>query len=199
MDKEQFLTALERELSRIPQEERENALAYYEEYLTEAGPEREKDVIAELGSVKDIALQLSADYAVKEMEEGMTVSPKKGLRAMWVVILAILASPIALPIGIAIIAVIFALVVSVAAIVLSFWASAIGLTFGGLGGMILGFFAQADSVYSYVAYYGACVGAVGIGILLGLFSFWLTKVTSRGMAHLFRRMVDRRKHEKQVS
>ena len=96
MDKEQFLTALERELSRIPQEERENALAYYEEYLTEAGPEREKDVIAELGSVKDIALQLSADYAVKEMEEGMTVSPKKGLRAMWVVILAILASPIAL-------------------------------------------------------------------------------------------------------
>ena len=90
--------------------------------------------------------------------------------------------------------------VSVAAIVLSFWASAIGLAFGrGLGGMILGFFAQADSVYSYVAYYGACVGAVGIGILLGLFSFWLTKVTSRGMAHLFRRMVDRRKHEKQVS
>lgn len=196
MDKEQFLAALARELSRIPQEERENALAYYEEYITEAGPEREREVVAELGAVKEIALQISADFAVREMEEKTAVSPKKGFRAMWVVILAVLASPIALPVGIALVAVIFALVISLGAVLISFWASAVGLAAAGLGSMILGFFAQADSVFTYMVYYGACIGTIGVGILLGFLSFYLTKVSSRGMARLFRHMVNGRKHEK---
>ncbi len=198
MNKEQFLSALERELSHIPQEERDNALVYYDEYLTEAGPEREDEVIAELGAVKDIALQLSADYAVKEMEEEPSVSPKKGLRAMWVVILAVLASPIALPIGIAIIAVIFSLVITVVSVVISFWVTSIALAAGGIGGIFWGFFAHADSIYNYVAYYGCSIGCIGAGILLFFFSYYLTKVTFRGMARLFRLMIERRKHGQEV-
>ena len=50
MNKEQFLARLEKRLRRIPQEERENIMLYYQEYFEEAGPEQEQEVIQELGS-----------------------------------------------------------------------------------------------------------------------------------------------------
>ena len=42
MNKEQFLARLEKRLRRIPQEERENIMLYYQEYFEEAGPEQEQ-------------------------------------------------------------------------------------------------------------------------------------------------------------
>lgn len=60
MNKEIFLRDLSRFLSDIPQEEREQALKYYEDYFEDAGPEREQQVIEELGSPVDIAKQIKS-------------------------------------------------------------------------------------------------------------------------------------------
>lgn len=58
MNKEIFLNDLRRFLSDIPQEEREQAIAYYEDYFEDAGPENEQRIIQELGSPVDIAKQI---------------------------------------------------------------------------------------------------------------------------------------------
>ena len=60
MNKDIFLRDLDRFLSDIPQEEREQALKYYEDYFEDAGPENEQQVIQELGSPIELAKQIKA-------------------------------------------------------------------------------------------------------------------------------------------
>ena len=50
MNRAQFMEQLEKLLSDISEEERREALEYYESYFDEAGPEKEASVIRELGS-----------------------------------------------------------------------------------------------------------------------------------------------------
>ena len=50
MTRTAFLAALEQLLAPLPEAERKDALSYYEDYLDAAGPEKEAQAIAELGS-----------------------------------------------------------------------------------------------------------------------------------------------------
>jgi uncharacterized membrane protein len=58
MNKEIFLRDLRRFLADMPEEEREQALKYYEDYFEDAGPENEQNVIQELGSPIEVAKQI---------------------------------------------------------------------------------------------------------------------------------------------
>lgn len=49
MNKQEYLSELEAHLASLSQEERTNALQFYEEYFEDAGPENEQQVISELG------------------------------------------------------------------------------------------------------------------------------------------------------
>lgn len=55
MTKEQFLFQLEQKLLDIPEDERAEAIEYYRDYFSDAGPEKEQQVIAELGSPDKVA------------------------------------------------------------------------------------------------------------------------------------------------
>ena len=46
MNRADYMAALRRALSVLPEEERANALRYYEEYFDDAGPENEAKAIA---------------------------------------------------------------------------------------------------------------------------------------------------------
>ena len=61
MDRAQFMEQLERLLSDISEAERQEALAYYNSYFDEAGPENEASVIRELGSPGKVAAIIKAD------------------------------------------------------------------------------------------------------------------------------------------
>lgn len=61
MDRAQFMKQLERLLSDISEAERQEALAYYNSYFDEAGPENEASVIRELGSPGKVAAIIKAD------------------------------------------------------------------------------------------------------------------------------------------
>lgn len=60
MNKDIFLRDLRRFLADIPEEEREQAIKYYEDYFADAGPENEQKVIQELGLPIDIAKQIKS-------------------------------------------------------------------------------------------------------------------------------------------
>ena len=55
MKKEVFLERLEALLQDIPEEEKRDAIDYYRDYLEEAGPEKEEEVLAEFQSPEHIA------------------------------------------------------------------------------------------------------------------------------------------------
>lgn len=55
MSKQEFLYRLETLLMDLPKSERDDALDYYEQYFEAAGPEREAEVIRELGSPEKVS------------------------------------------------------------------------------------------------------------------------------------------------
>ena len=58
MTREQFMQKLEALLAPLSREERRDALDYYDEYFDAAGPEKEAETIAELGSPEEVARKI---------------------------------------------------------------------------------------------------------------------------------------------
>lgn len=61
MTREQFMQKLEALLAPLSREERRDALDYYDEYFDAAGPEKEAQTIAELGSPEEVARKILDD------------------------------------------------------------------------------------------------------------------------------------------
>ena len=60
MNRIEFMTELEKLLKEIPEEERKEAMQYYEDYFADAGLENEQHVISELESPKKVAQTIKA-------------------------------------------------------------------------------------------------------------------------------------------
>ena len=122
MKRSDYLAKLDKYLKKLPKEDYLEAMDYFREYFDEAGPENEEEVIAELGAPKDAAHDIISRLLDEKIVEDEK-SPKNRAVIIWIAILAILASPVALPlilvllmviitilaIGIAIIAMVLAL------------------------------------------------------------------------------------------
>ncbi len=63
MRKDVFIKELEYLLQDIPDEDKADAIAYYQDYLEEAGPENEEKVIQDFGSPERIAAIIRADIS----------------------------------------------------------------------------------------------------------------------------------------
>lgn len=69
MNRKEFMERLEQLLMDIPQEERIEALAYYNGYFEDAGVENEERIIRELESPEAVAAIIKADIGVEEEKE----------------------------------------------------------------------------------------------------------------------------------
>ncbi len=76
MNKAEFIEKLKEGLQEVPPDERVAALQYYTEYFDDAGPEREAEVLAELGSPEEVAAMVRA-----ESEADGWVPPEKPVAA----------------------------------------------------------------------------------------------------------------------
>ena len=179
MNRRQYMERLEQLLLVLPQDEREEALLYYEDYFEDAGMENEESVIHKLGSPEEVAAKIRSGYAgeygeysecgyedsrfeyqnhamtgyhtasdgwesYEEEERTETGSQyKKKSRGkntentnIWKVIaialLLLIVSPIILPLGIAMVAVMFAIIVALLAIILCIGISGFAVIFAGV-------------------------------------------------------------------
>lgn len=69
MSRDEFMRELEYLLSDISDEEKNDAIGYYEDYFEEAGTENEESVVSELGSPERVAAIIRADLA-GHLEQG---------------------------------------------------------------------------------------------------------------------------------
>ncbi len=170
MTRQEFMGELRERLGRLSPEERDAACAYYEEYFDEAGPDKERDVIRELGSPQSVASRILADHAVKAARESPG-NPGKGLSALWFVLLAVVAAPMALPAILAIVGAIVAVVATLFAVGIG----AIGLVIGGValfvGGFVNLFITPASALVLFgVAFLLWGAGKIVFAIIGALFS-----------------------------
>lgn len=70
MSRKEFMAKLETLLQSIPEEERSEALQYYEDYFDDAGTEHEEEVIQELESPEKVAALIGADLKPGNEENG---------------------------------------------------------------------------------------------------------------------------------
>ena len=190
MSKETYLKQLELKLKRMPGYEVEDALEYYNEYFDEAGAENTQQVIKELGSPAQVASKILADYAIKDLDEHPG-STKKGLLAIWIIILGIFAAPIALPIMLAVVAVIFAFVLLCGSLVIAAIAILFSLILGGVGSLIGGVAVLTQHIPTALFFIGLGLIALGIGLLVFSPVMNLIKKGSRGIAKMLKRLFDR--------
>lgn len=191
MSKEEFLSQLRKKLKKLPPDDLNDALEYYEEYLEDAGAENEAAAIAAWGSPDRVASQITADYAVKQM--GENPSAKKGLSTVWIVVLAIFASPIAIPVAAVIALAMLIVVMAVGIVIVCFYAAAVTVALVGAASFILGICLLFQSFQTAIFYIGAGLFFAGAGVAIFLFSVWFSKKSFNVIAKIFSKFISRRK------
>ena len=94
MTRTKYIAKLTKYLRKLPQQDYEEAIEYFMEYLEEAGHENAARDIAELGTPKEAAHEV-----ISRLLEEKIVEDKSSLRnkttILWIAILAVIASPVA--------------------------------------------------------------------------------------------------------
>ena len=171
MKRREFIEKLRSELSRLPQEEIEAAVEYYEEYFDDAGRENEKEVLQQLDSPKKVAAQLKSEYAMKLFDEEEKPTVKKGISAVWYVILGICSAPVSIPLAIALGVLVIAILITLAACVIALFAGIAACVLGAIAFIIIGFMAIPVSISTAMIFIGAGAGALGFMAAMGVLLF----------------------------
>ena len=175
MTRTEYIAKLTKYLRKLPQKDYEEALEYFMEYFEEAGPENEAQVIAELGTPKEAAHEV-----ISRLLDEKIIEDKSSLRnkttILWIAILAVLASPVALPILLLFLAMLLTLLVVIFAVIVT----ALALTFALLISGIYTFFTSFSLLNISLAstLFGGGLGLLMFGgaLLLLLISFEICKL-----------------------
>ena len=98
MDRQTFLTALEAQLRRLPEQERQQSLRYYEEMIDDRMEEGmdEQAAVAAMGDVAEIAQEVLMELSLPRLVK-TRLKPQRKLR-VWEIVLLALGSPVWLPV-----------------------------------------------------------------------------------------------------
>ena len=177
MTREEYLDILQNNLHGIPPQEAENIMEYYREYFDDAGVENAEKVMQELGAPEQLAKRAAADAAAENgfagaagsgqnpgfgSDNGQTAAKKKHTAAG--ITLAVITSPIWASLLLAAVCVLFAVVITVAAVVLS-----LGFAAAVMVGACYRVFTYTDS--SYADWCGT--GERRIGTACGAADIWM--------------------------
>ncbi|RSJ83608.1 DUF1700 domain-containing protein [Streptococcus cristatus] len=169
MTRTEYLAQLEKYLKKLPAKDYQEAMDYFTEYFDEVGPEGEAAAIAELGNPKEAAHEIIINLLDKKIEEDSQEagSVKNSKQIVQIAILSILAAPLAIPLLILALTLIFTffLLVSVLAFVMAVFTFAMLLLGASLiwDSLTLG---MATSIPAFALSLGMSLLALG---LAGLF------------------------------
>ena len=103
-----YISELEQNLVDLPEKDREDVVEFYREFLLDGDFVRRSTIDTELGTPKQLAINIMADYSTKEdSAPAKPETPKSNLKASWYILLGICAAPIGIPLILAILFVIF--------------------------------------------------------------------------------------------
>lgn len=181
MTKTEYMKLLSKKLRRLPKEDYNRAVEYFEEYFAEAGPENEQQAIRDLGSPEEAARELIINLA----EQNADKPPKtvrRGMSAVWIGILGICAAPVALPPAFVLVIliavfVLVALIILACVVITALSVSAAGII-SAIVGVVLLFRNFADGICNL----GTGLFFLGAGLLFTYGSILLFKRVMRSIS-----------------
>lgn len=199
MNKQEFLAALRKRLSDLPQQELEERLSFLEEGIADRMEDglSEEEAVASMGSIDEIVTQIVADVPLTKLVKEKAKKHRR-LRT-WEIVLLAVGSPVWAPLLIAAIAVIFSLYAVLWAVVASLWALPASFAAVGIAGIASIVFCSIEGVPIIgLLLLGIGIFAAGIAIFatfgclaLTRATVLLTKAIVRGIKLLFVRKGDR--------
>lgn len=178
MNRAEFLNELDKRLRLIPQEDREDAIAYYAEYIDDSGLDENADVEALLGSPRDVASNIISECTVKHAEaQKETKSVRSAATTVWLVILGVASLPISLPLAIVAVVLVVTLAVVICAILLGLGIAGIVAVVGGFIRIGSAFFTGSFATGLVEAGRGLVI--LGGGVLVGIGTWKLGQLVIR--------------------
>lgn len=188
-----YLLAFEQALGTLPEAQRIEVVGFYSEYILDAGLLDDAAITAKLGTPQELAKQTLADYAIEQSAEPHA---KHQLRTVWLIIIALFASPIALPLAAAAVLLLVACTLAILGVIVALAALLIVLTGAGLASLISGLVVSSQSLATGALFAGIGLIALGVAYLLAPLiitgSTRLLALSARGAARLYRRLFKNR-------
>ena len=183
MNMQEYINELKIQLSKLPDDDREDAISYYFEYLAEAGPEGVAEAMEKLGTPAELAAGIRADQALLDFEEhgaaGKGASVGKGVKAVWYAGIA------AVPLTVLAVFVTIIIIIVFFAVIIALFAVAVGITGGGAFSLFGGVWMLFIDYASSALYTGCGLVLIGIGIFLFRFAIWCSKHLLYAIAEVF--------------
>lgn len=178
MNKQEFLSKLERALGKLPHAEVEQALAFYDETISDRMEDglSEAEAVADLGPIDEITAQIAAETPPIPRA---IARANTGSRTLNIVLLAAF-SPIWIPIVLALAAATLAVYVAIWAVIAALWAVdavLVLMPFAGLAALTstLGGGMPLPGVFAF----GLSLVSSGFGLVASFAVFWASKLLFR--------------------
>ena len=155
MNKQQFLQELDRRLKLIPADDRQDAIEYYDGYISDMELPEGADVVASLGTPKEVAKNI-----IEQCTQKATV--------IWLTILGVLALPLSLPLGIMVMAIVFAVLITIVAVVFALIVSAVAIAASGFFSIFWGLFVPGFAQKLFTIGAGLMISGLSILLVYGL-------------------------------
>lgn len=165
MNKEEYMRQLKACLKRLPKEDWERAVEYYEEYFADAGEDNEAKAIEDLGSPQEAADQIIHDMALHYSKEPVK-NIRGGVHAIWIGLLALFGVPIALPLLLTGVVLMVCTLVVVWALLATLLLLGVCFVITGPLTIIAGFTVLTKSIPVFLTCIGAGLFAIGAGAAL---------------------------------
>ncbi|WMJ21816.1 DUF1700 domain-containing protein [Paludicola sp. MB14-C6] len=165
-----FLYQLSIKLQPLPPQEKDKALSYYAELISDKieNGEQEQDIIASFGNIDELAQSILAENNIYPKAKKKPIHPV-------IIVLLILFSPVIFGLTVAVASVIFSFLVAGFAFSLSFLLTALALALGGIFSFFTSFFVITANPILCFMQIGASFILLGLAIFFGIGGFYIGK------------------------
>ena len=175
-----YLTELQRDLNQLNANDANDVLDFYTEYLQDGGFETYEEAASELGTPKQLSHKVLADYAIQAIDEPQANpatrnQPRHTARTIWLILLAIMSTPITIPLAIAAVIALVAFLIGIAAVILGIIAAFVGVLIAGILSLAVGVGILGQSISTGILYLGGGLLILGLFGMLVPVMIWLVR------------------------
>ncbi|KRK47381.1 DUF1700 domain-containing protein [Secundilactobacillus kimchicus] len=171
-------------LGQLGATERDEVVSFYQEYLEDGGFETYDQAVGELGSPKQLARKVLADYSIRLLDgtasQAADPKPQSEVRTIWIIILAILSTPITIPIAVVVLGIMFAVLVSAVAIIFAAVVIVFSILLVAVVAIFFGISLIGTNGWVAMTYLGGGLAAIGAFLILIPALIWLIRGLIRG-------------------
>ncbi len=189
MTRDEYLGQLSKYLKKLPKADYDDAMEYFTEYFSETDDDEAKKLMEELGTPKEAACDIISNVLDMRIDEKKQADEKKqddsGKRSvlgiLWVAILAICAIPVATPLLISGLVVMFCILLCIVLVLLCVFLVGVCSVIAGLAVIARAVVTIKLSISAALMLSGLGLAAIGVGIIVSvigvLFSRFLIDIT----------------------